>query len=829
MADTITLKSSSEYSGRYMQLVCTQTSNGGAKNTSTIKWTLSTVGGNSLYYTTGPTKVVINGVTVYSKDRVAWTSESFPASKGSKSGELTVSHATDGTKSIKVSLSTAIYESAVSTDSKTWKLDSIPRYGTATQSLNSKTETTIKMKWASDSTVDYIWYSKDNGSNWTGVNVTDGKSGTYTISGLSAGTNYGIKTKIRRKDSQLTTISDVSWVTTYDYPYCTSAPDFTLGDAVTLKFYNPLSRAFKFYIIGNGKQIEAEYNCSSTTYKGVNGASTSVPQLYATIPNAKSGKYKVKVTYGSSVAEIQGGTYKIKESSCYPTFTAFNYRDTNDTITKIVGSDQILVKGLSTVTLEISKDNKMTAKNSANPKNYVATIGTVNKTANYSATDTVSFPMGKISTAGTKRITITAYDSRNLPKAVHKDVTVYDYAKPVISASVKRLNNFEAQSTLKVSGSYSRLTVNSADKNALSKVEYRYRVSGGEWGNWTTLTTTVSNGKFTCNDVIFSLDNSMPFEFEVKATDKLGYSTKKANVGIGQAIFMVSSNKRTAYLNGEEVATNDNVRQTKYYTQLAEGTDLNKIVSIGTYRSIQSAHTESMKNTPTEVAGGFALYVQSWTSTSTNTAYRRQEIIWGRFSYVRRTNDGGATWSEWQKTAYIEELHPVGSVYCNSTNTNPSTNLGGTWSLIGKGFKETFSTDKSIFTPYKNPEDNTSNVTLVSSYIVRNDSSIRIRLDISTTDTMTDTTKPLGTLNFNKIGITGLDTGYIGQATFSDGANGGIMWNLIYDTGELSQVDVISTGGLKSDSTFYIDLNILTRSAKMIDSFCDKFYWKRTE
>lgn len=102
--------------------------------------------------------------------------------------------------------------------SSTYDCDTIDRKATSNQSLNSKTETTIKMNWSSDSTIDYIWYSKDNGSNWTGVDVTDGKSGTYTITGLSANTSYNIKTRVRRKDSQLTTDSSALAVKTFSYP-----------------------------------------------------------------------------------------------------------------------------------------------------------------------------------------------------------------------------------------------------------------------------------------------------------------------------------------------------------------------------------------------------------------------------------------------------------------------------------------------------------------------------------------------------------------------------------------------------------------------------------
>ena len=132
---TYTLYCKDSYDGRKLRLYCTSTINI-ADNTSTINWTLYSEGGNSNYYSTGPTTVKINGVQVYYKERVAYTSRVFPASKGSTSGTLTVAHNSDGKKAITVSLATAIYTSTVTTNSGTWALDNIPRYASITSASN---------------------------------------------------------------------------------------------------------------------------------------------------------------------------------------------------------------------------------------------------------------------------------------------------------------------------------------------------------------------------------------------------------------------------------------------------------------------------------------------------------------------------------------------------------------------------------------------------------------------------------------------------------------------------------------------------------------------
>ena len=98
--------------------------------------------------------------------------------------------------------------------------------------------------------------------------------------------------------------------------------------------------------------------------------------------------------------------------------------------------------------------------------------------------------------------------------------------------------------------------MNGADKNTITSVQYRYREKAGTWGSWTNLTTTLTTGKFTCNNVILSLDNSKSFEFEIQVTDKLQTNTKNAILDVGQAIFFISSNKKQCYINGINVMVN---------------------------------------------------------------------------------------------------------------------------------------------------------------------------------------------------------------------------------------------------------------------------------
>ena len=164
-----------------------------------------------------------------------------------------VTHNANGTLSLTLSCDWTIPNMtylAKGSISGTAVLDTIPRNPTAVLTLNSKTETSVSLSISSDSELDYLWASLDGGTTWTLSMATSGTGGSFAIQNLNANTNYSIKVRVRGKASQLTGESTVLSVTTYSYPYCTSAPSFTIGNSVKLDFYNPLGRSFQWKMKG---------------------------------------------------------------------------------------------------------------------------------------------------------------------------------------------------------------------------------------------------------------------------------------------------------------------------------------------------------------------------------------------------------------------------------------------------------------------------------------------------------------------------------------------------------------------------------------------------
>lgn len=376
---------------------------------------------------------------------------------------------------------------------------SVTTYKAPTQSLNSATETTIKMNYSIDSTTDYLWYSKDNGSTWSGVDIPDGTSGSYTISGLSANTKYNIKTRLRRKATQTTYDTSALAVTTYDYPHITKVEtaNLIIENSQKLTLYNPLSRSVTIKMHQNsisGTQLYSG-NTSSTSLTFNPDAST----LYSSIPNVKSSKCVYSCTYSSVTKSTSDSyTYVIDESACKPTFSNFTYVDTDSTIQSVVGNNQILVNNNSDCKFTISVANKAVAKNSASIVKYICYYGTKSSEVEYSSTTDVST---SVYDSTGNALKVTAVDSRGLSTTVTKTVTYVAYTSAVVnSLEVQRLNGVDLETYLGL-----KMTIwkgnwqNGSDTNYDNQLKYvGYRVyDGSTWTSYFDITSSVKSAMST--------------------------------------------------------------------------------------------------------------------------------------------------------------------------------------------------------------------------------------------------------------------------------------------------------------------------------------------
>lgn len=533
MATSGSVKSGTAGSGgkSYFLVEWSRSSYSIANNTSTISWTLKVVAGN--YWYTNAIRidyVKINGTTVKGSETYSNISDT---TRTLASGTLTIPHNSDGTKTFSIQLSGWFYDYGTKTGSGSFTLDAIPRYATVTQTLTAKTETSVTMKWTSDSTVDYIWYSSNNGSSWTGINVTDGTSGSYTISGLSANTAYNIKTRVRRKDSQLTTDSSALSVTTYNYPYCNSMPNFTIGEKLTLGFYNPLGREFTFYIVANGTQIANTWTISGTSYSGID-ATSSQNQLYATIPNAKSATYQVKCVYGSSTITKTGGTYSVNPNECSPSIDSVAYQDTNSTVTAITQNNQNIVRNHSLVEYIASN---LTAQKSASVASCSVTVN--GNTYNLTLSGSSASGGNAVINSGTDvEAVFTVTDSRGLTGTKKLTVQMLDWQLPSALITIQRRNNYYSETDITVDADYSSVD----GKNTIS-ISYKARKQGTS--SWTVTGSLQDNVS-----AMVTIDNEYAWDFQITLTDAFdGTVTYNVSVARGMPIAFFDRIKESVGIN----------------------------------------------------------------------------------------------------------------------------------------------------------------------------------------------------------------------------------------------------------------------------------------
>ena len=139
------------------------------------------------------------------------------------------------------------------TSSFNMDLPTIPRYATINSyNLTTASMTSLNVSWSANATCDRVQYKIGSGS-WVTAQTGDRKSGSFSITGLTPGTKYSVKIRVRRKDSQLYTESSTKSATTVDIAKITNANvNFDIDTGITLNFTNPSGSAVDLYLESQG-------------------------------------------------------------------------------------------------------------------------------------------------------------------------------------------------------------------------------------------------------------------------------------------------------------------------------------------------------------------------------------------------------------------------------------------------------------------------------------------------------------------------------------------------------------------------------------------------
>lgn len=178
--------------------------------------------------------------------------------------------------------------------------------------------------------------------------------------------------------------------------------------------------------------------------------------------------------------------------------------------------------------------------------------------------------------------------------------------------------------------------------------------------------------------------------------------------------------------------------------------------------------------------------------------------------------------------SFLETTYPVGSTYTTSTNTNPGTWLGGTWTLIDKSYKYQWITSGFTF--------NSTNVSGGEFYAIPHGHSIAFRLTWTFKIAVSDNEIEIGTLTKTSVGITATGGYLVYPVPFNDMYNAIGQGSFNFST---STTAVFKTYDWVTRATSYPSLSagnsscvyfvyVARSHTEMLDSFCDQFVWERT-
>ena len=573
-------------------------------------------------------KLYLNGSDVYTKD---CKSSSTGWSINWDAGWHTVSNKTSGTTPFYFTVKDTQNASWCNYTSGTYQLDVAPAYTSITGfSVGVLSETSVRFNWSAANTVDYVWYSTNNGSSWTGVDVADGTSGSFDVSGLAANTGYNFKIRVRRKDSQLTTDSGAYYAATYAYPYLTSVPEFTVGNSLTIGIYNPLGRSCTISIIGdNGVEHNGD-TITGTTISPFNDDSWK-NVWYSTLPSKTQGTYKARLVCSTGNVNQVSSAVKYyldtSDSGFKPSFTANEIINVVNTANTAIAGSNKFIKNHNSLSGVIKP---MTAQRSASGSYYnVSSSGLATVKKDYSNSN-INFVLGNMST---NTFNITAVDSRGFTTTRSKTIDLVDYNNPgVTTLKITRQNGIGTKVVLAFTGVYTNWS-GLPKTNSIQSIRYKIGASG----TWKSLpsdaTLTSSGGVWTLNAVLddtFATTSQYDLYLEIKdllETVVVGaytISTADAFIWKDLANKRIGINKKP----DEALDVNGNVKCNNLYGKLTP---------------------QYFQDAVYGTAGSINLYDRMYLDCINAN---RSAFLPGENVFIEHSTDGGSSWTEYTTSQF---------------------------------------------------------------------------------------------------------------------------------------------------------------------------------
>ena len=466
--------------------------------------------------------------------------------------------------------------------------------GTLVSTLSTRSEKNIGVSWVSENTLDKLWYSLNNGQSYVQTDQT-GIDGYLSFYDLTPNTEYKIILKGAEKNGGATIFSELLDISTYDYPFCSQTPDFTIGDKLTLGFYNPLEREITVNLIGADGSIISNDTISGRSLTGFIDEIT-VDRLYKSIPNSVTAQYSVKVTYADeSTKTTEGGYYSVHKSICAPTLWNIYYEDRDPFTTTIIQNNQELVRNRS---LPYFYATGIRAQKYATVEHVNVILNEVSSELFLGNTIAEGFG-SSVDSATSLNAIFEVVDSRGLITQKEKLVTIYNWFPAEASVEVKRSSN-GASGLIKVDAHFAPV----GGHNAVTIEYYSKKRSDSEYTYIGTLTSGV--------ETTFVADSSYDWDVKVVVNDRFNspntyyttlsrytplffFDAEKYSVGVN----CLPTNSNTLEIKNEDIYTALFYSGSESYTFTGK-----KVYCAGLFRNdgiyFSFAVPKSMKNvTPT--------------------------------------------------------------------------------------------------------------------------------------------------------------------------------------------------------------------------------------
>ena len=413
----------------------------------------------------------------------------------------------------------------------------LPRYANFTSHyVSGTTLNTLSVHWDVDANCDIYQYSL-NGGAWTNCSWPN-----YTISGLSPGTQYNVRTRVRRTDSQLYTTSDYIYGTTASLPASNTPGNINLGSKPSISITSTAYLSKWYYKIYDGNtEIYSSPDITSTSHSAVIDSSNIVSGMLNRHSNDNSWSLSVRfwVVSNGTTYELtkRSFTCTIPSGQYSPSFNTNNisYVVTDSLSNNITGSNQKVIKGISDIQVTCTAASP---QGGSSMKSYNATSGS--KTA---STTNLSSIVMNLADVDSSSVTVQAVDTRNRTTNATKSFAQYvEYSKVNISTSnITRYDGIGQNLIFNIVGSFykwSGLAIN----NSIQAIQYQYKLKGQPDSSYSSpiniTGVTYNDNVFTINSVGSDnhFDTDKEYTVKISITDRLTTVSYTLDIPTGKAL-----------------------------------------------------------------------------------------------------------------------------------------------------------------------------------------------------------------------------------------------------------------------------------------------------